>query len=66
MGMLISPYILIVFVVGIFFFPNVLGRYILQPAMASIYPTFPSSRELTPEIQAWHGFDSPELYMTLV
>lgn len=65
MGMLISPYILIVFVVGIFFFPNVLGRYILQPAMASIYPTFPSSRELTPEVKAWHGFDSPELYMTV-
>ena len=43
-GMLISPFILVGFVIGIFLFPNVLGYYILQPAMASIYPTFPSGR----------------------
>lgn len=63
-GMLISPYALIILVVGIFFFPNVLGQYILQPAMASIYPTFPTSEELTPVIQAWHGWNR-ELFMTI-
>jgi multicomponent Na+:H+ antiporter subunit A len=64
-GMLISPYTLIVFVVGIFFFPNLLGHYILRPAMASIYPTFPTTQELTPHIHAWHGIFSPELWMTI-
>ena len=63
-GMLISPLILISFVVGIFFFPNVLGKYILQPAMASVYPMFPSATELTPKIKAWHGFEA-ELFMTI-
>ncbi|MGE7949193.1 Na+/H+ antiporter subunit A [Lysinibacillus sp. NPDC093688] len=64
LGMLLSPIILCVFVVGIFFFPNVLGHYILEPAMASIYPTFPSTNELTPHIHAWHGINA-ELLMTL-
>lgn len=63
-GMLISPFILIAFVVGIFVFPNILGHYILQPAMASIYPAFPSPEELTPHISAWHGL-KPELLMTI-
>ncbi len=64
LGMLLSPIILCVFVVGIFFFPNVLGHYILEPAMASIYPTFPSTSALTPHIHAWHGINA-ELLMTL-
>ena len=63
-GMLISPIILVFLVTSIFFFPNVLGKYILQPAMGSIYPTFPSPAELTPEISAWHGFKL-ELWMTV-
>ncbi|MEY9972605.1 multicomponent Na+:H+ antiporter subunit A [Lysinibacillus sp. RC46] len=63
LGMLFSPIILCVFVVGIFFFPNVLGHYILEPAMASIYPTFPTTSELTPHIHAWHGINT-ELLMT--
>ncbi|MFJ8515174.1 Na+/H+ antiporter subunit A [Lysinibacillus xylanilyticus] len=64
LGMLLSPIILCVFVVGIFFFPNALGHYILEPAMASIYPTFPSTSVLTPHIYAWHGINA-ELLMTL-
>lgn len=64
LGMLFSPIILCLFVVGIFFFPNMLGHYILEPAMASIYPTFPSTSELTPHIHAWHGINA-ELLMTL-
>ena len=63
-GMLISPIVLCLLVVTIFFFPNVLGHYILQPAMASIYPTFPTVSELTPHISAWHGVNT-ELLMTL-
>ncbi len=63
LGMLISPIVLCTLVVGIFFFPNVLGHYILEPAMASIYPTFPSTTELTPHIHAWHGINA-ELLMT--
>ena len=64
-GMLISPYILIALVIGIFIFPNVLGHYILRPAMASIYPTFPSTNEMTPHISAWHGYINTELIMTI-
>lgn len=63
-GMLIPPYILIALVIGIFIFPNVLGHYILSPAMASIYPTFPSTEEMTPHIAAWHGYINSELIMT--
>ena len=62
--MLISPIILCLLVVGIFFFPNILGHYILEPAMASIYPTFPTTSELTPHIHAWHGINA-ELLMTV-
>lgn len=64
LGMLLSPIVLCLLVVGIFFFPNVLGHYILEPAMASIYPTFPTTYELTPHISAWHGINA-ELLMTL-
>ncbi|TQR21578.1 Na+/H+ antiporter subunit A [Psychrobacillus vulpis] len=63
-GMLISPLILCAFVVGIFFFPDLLGKYILQPSMASVYPTFGDPKELTPSIYAWHGFNA-ELMMTI-
>ncbi len=63
-GMLISPIILAALVVGIFFFPNLLGQYILKPAMASVYPTFGDPANLTPNIYAWHGF-KPEFWMTV-
>ena len=39
-GMLIAPSILAVLVVGIFFFPNVIGNYLIRPAMAAVYPPF--------------------------
>ncbi|PWA12577.1 Na+/H+ antiporter subunit A [Pueribacillus theae] len=63
-GLLLSPVILAVFIIGIFFFPNMLGEYLLQPAMASIFHTFAESEELTPKITAWHGFNA-ELWMTI-
>lgn len=54
LGMLVAPSILAVFVVGIFFFPNVIGKYILSPAMAAVYPTLASSVEMTPHVSPWH------------
>ncbi|WP_339231004.1 Na+/H+ antiporter subunit A [Oceanobacillus sp. FSL K6-2867] len=63
-GMLVAPGILSLLVVGIFFFPNVLGDYILRPAMASIFPTL-AGEDLGVSISAWHGWDSPELWMTV-
>lgn len=62
-GMLISPIILGLLVISIFFFPNVLGKYILTPALTAILPMMP----FTPydvKISAWHGLNL-ELLMTL-
>lgn len=63
-GMLISPVILGVFVTGIFFFPNLIGQYLLEPAMTSVYPVFEGQAGLVPHIQAWHGLN-PALFMTI-
>ena len=63
-GMLIAPGILALLVIGIFFFPNVLGDYILTPAMTSVFPTF-AVGDLSVPISAWHGFASTELWMTV-
>lgn len=63
-GMLISPFVLIIFVIGIFIFPNVLVKYVLAPAMLSVFPTLAPMEELTPKVYAWHGFNT-ELLMTI-
>jgi len=63
-GMLIAPSILALLVVSIFFFPNVIGKYLLQPAMAAIYPMLSKNEDLTPHISAWHGFNDA-LIMTI-
>ena len=63
-GMLIPPFILIALVVGIFFFPNMIGKNLLAPAMVSIYQDFAPMNKLAKEITAWHGFET-ELYMTI-
>ncbi|MDN4606373.1 Na+/H+ antiporter subunit A [Sporosarcina highlanderae] len=63
-GMLIAPSILATLVIVIFFFPNVVGNYLLRPAMIAIYPTFAGAERLTPHIKAWHGFN-PALWMTI-
>ncbi|CAM3951459.1 Na+/H+ antiporter subunit A [Lederbergia lenta] len=62
-GMLIAPSVLAVLVVSIFFFPNLVGVYLLKPAMMSIFPTFEAT-ELAPHISAWHGWNTP-LMMTI-
>lgn len=62
-GMLLAPLMLVLLVVLIFFFPNVLGKYILTPALAAVLPMMtPSSYDL--KISAWHGFNY-ELLMTI-
>lgn len=63
-GMLISPFILIFFVIAIFFFPNVLVKYVLAPAMISVFPGFAPMAELAPKVYAWHGFNT-EFWMTV-
>lgn len=62
-GMLLPPAILGLLVILIFFFPNVLGKYILIPALTAVLPMMPvSSSEL--HISAWHGLNL-ELAMTI-
>ncbi|EIM07649.1 monovalent cation/H+ antiporter subunit A [Planococcus antarcticus DSM 14505] len=60
-GMLISPAILCVLIVGLFFAPNLLGDHLLKPALNGIIPGIPGA---APHISAWHGFNA-ELFMTL-
>ncbi|MFF2019493.1 Na+/H+ antiporter subunit A [Paenibacillus sp. NPDC058177] len=61
-GMLFSPAVLALLVILIFFFPNVLGKYILTPALTSILPMMPLS-PYDLKISAWHGLNM-ELIMT--
>ena len=63
-GMLIAPGILAFLVVAIFFFPNLIGDYLIRPAMAAVYPTLPELASLMPEIKAWHGEIGMPLVMT--
>lgn len=63
-GMLISPLILGLFVITIFFFPNVIGEYLITPAMASVYPFDAFAQHLSYDIKLWHGFNT-ELLMTM-
>ena len=63
-GMLIPPALLAIFVVVIFFFPNVLAKYILDPAFIAILPDYAAQGGIGKEISAWHGFNT-ELLMTI-
>ncbi|WP_339253400.1 Na+/H+ antiporter subunit A [Sporosarcina sp. FSL W8-0480] len=63
-GMLVAPSVLAILVVIIFFFPNLIGNYLLRPAMTAIYPTFANAENLTPHIKAWHGLNTA-LWMTI-
>lgn len=62
-GMLLSPVILTLLILGIFFFPNVVGKYIIFPAMGSVFPAFDLAAGDFP-ISAWHGFNA-EFAMTI-
>lgn len=62
-GMLFSPLVLGLLVILIFFFPNVLGKYILAPALTAVLPMMSvSAYDL--KISAWHGLNM-ELLMTI-
>ncbi|WLV24679.1 Na+/H+ antiporter subunit A [Aciduricibacillus chroicocephali] len=60
-GMLIAPALLAIIIILIFIWPNVLGDYIIYPALLSIMPSAPQMNPLT--ISVWHGW-TPELFMT--
>lgn len=61
-GMLISPVILALFIIFIFFFPNVIGRQFIVPALADVFPSLQLNASAF-TIQAWHGW-SREVWMT--
>ncbi|WP_059105598.1 Na+/H+ antiporter subunit A [Shouchella shacheensis] len=63
-GMLIPPVILASFVVGLFFFPNVLGDYLLKPGYAAVLPSYVEGGRFLDNIEAWHGINT-ELLMTI-
>ncbi|MDN7242075.1 Na+/H+ antiporter subunit A [Planococcus sp. N028] len=61
LGMLISPAILSLLIVGLFFVPNLLGDHLLKPALGAVLPNI---TDAAPHISAWHGFNT-ELLMTI-
>ncbi|MFC0299711.1 Na+/H+ antiporter subunit A [Virgibacillus soli] len=62
-GMLISPIILGCAIIGIFFFPNMVGTYLIAPAMSSLFPNLERADLLFP-ISIWHGWNT-EIFMTI-
>ncbi|MCM3440325.1 Na+/H+ antiporter subunit A [Metabacillus halosaccharovorans] len=64
LGMLLSPIILASLVIVIFFFPNVLAKYLLKPALHAVLPNVAESGVFEVKISAWHGWNT-ELFMTI-
>ena len=65
-GMLISPVLLATLVVGIFFIPNLIGKWLVKPAVMAVQPSlYNHPSEVAVHVAAWHGFDSPALWMTV-
>lgn len=63
-GMLVSPIILAILVLTIFFIPNVIADAFIKPAVAAIQPfLYNVPGDVDIHISAWHGL-TPELYMT--
>jgi len=66
LGMLISPTILGLLVVAIFFIPNLIGDTLVKPAVLAVQPfLYTSTNDIDIHIAAWHGLESPELWMTV-
>ncbi|QMT18525.1 Na+/H+ antiporter subunit A [Planococcus maritimus] len=64
-GMLISPVFLAALVVLIFFIPNLIGDWLVKPAVAAIQPfLYDSPQNVDIHVAAWHGFNT-ELFMAL-
>lgn len=62
LGLLLPPVILASGTVIFGFFPNVLSRYLIEPALAAILPAMGGSYHV--HISFWHGW-TPEVWMTL-
>ena len=65
-GMLVSPVILATLVVGIFFIPNLIGKWFVKPAVMAVQPgLYSHPSEVAVHVAAWHGIAAPELWMTV-
>ncbi|RSK24114.1 hydrogen gas-evolving membrane-bound hydrogenase subunit E, partial [Bhargavaea beijingensis] len=65
-GMLVSPAVLGLIVIAIFFIPNVVGNWIVKPAVAAVQPfMYGSPADVDVHVAAWHGHITPELMMTI-
>lgn len=62
-GLLIAPIIIAMFVLIIFWIPNVIGKYLIGPALRDIFHNNEIMHHI-PHIQAWHGF-ATELFLTI-
>ncbi|MCF6138003.1 Na+/H+ antiporter subunit A [Pseudalkalibacillus berkeleyi] len=58
-GMLLSPIVLVVFVIVVGLLPNLINEPILTPAAIAVFGSAPGKH-----IAFWHGF-APQLYMSL-
>ncbi|HSJ38841.1 MAG TPA: Na+/H+ antiporter subunit A [Planococcus sp. (in: firmicutes)] len=64
-GMLLSPVFLAILVLVIFTIPNVVGDWLVKPAVAAIQPfMYNTPQEVDVTVLYWHGFNA-ELFMTL-
>jgi multicomponent Na+:H+ antiporter subunit A len=63
-GMLISPAILALLVIVLFFFPNVLSGSLLEPAVQAIIPNGYPAEAFAVHISHWHGWNT-EILMTM-
>ncbi|MGM7702082.1 Na+/H+ antiporter subunit A [Pseudalkalibacillus sp. Hm43] len=59
LGMLLSPIVLILFVVVVGLLPNLINHPILTPATAAVFGEAPEKH-----LKFWHGFE-PQLFMSL-
>lgn len=62
-GLLIAPVVIVLAVPVFFFIPNVLGEYLIAPALRDIFHA-PAIMNEVPHIKAWHGINT-ELILTL-
>ncbi|MFD1031989.1 Na+/H+ antiporter subunit A [Metaplanococcus flavidus] len=64
-GMLLSPAFLAILVLVIFAIPNIVGDWLVKPAVAAIQPfLYDSPQDVEVTVAYWHGFE-PEFYMTI-
>lgn len=65
-GMLISPIILAVTVIVLFFIPNTIGKWIVAPAVMATQPQLYSlPSEAAIHVEAWHGFKYIPFWLTV-